>query len=204
MASVDTTLTNTILIPASDGLASNSLAGTTVVSDLEKFNTNFEKKSTILGNQFKVYIKSGDKNVHAAFCESVNRLEIHRNVQAQRVGGNDAYTAALPGSLTYGPVIFVHLVTENEAFLNWLINGLNYGGIQKADIEIRVGDDDDYMVYTLRDAFPIKWDFGTMGVNLEGLVLNKEVITYTLKKGEMLVENLEVVYGKIEYSHVGQ
>lgn len=203
MSIIDTTLTNTILIPASDGNASSSLAETTIVSDIEKFSNNFQKKSEVLGYQFSVYIKSGDKSVKAAYCQDIKHLGVSRTVEQKRTGGNDAYTVNLPGGLTTEVVTFVHLVTDNEVFLNWLINGLNYGGIQMADIEVRVGDENDYMVYTLRDAFPIKWNFGTMSINLNGIATNDSVVTYSLKQGDVIVEYMDLVYGKLDYSHVG-
>ena len=80
-----------------------------------------------------------------------------------------------------------------------MINGAEQGGVQKADIEVKVGPDNDHMVYTLRDAFPIGWHLGTLSVNAEGLVTNKETMTYTIDADQLLVENVSIAYGRLDY-----
>ncbi len=203
MSIIDTTLTNTVLVPSSDSLVSgHPLPSTTIVKDVEKFATNFNQSLAVFANQFKVYLKSGDKTVYAAYCESIPEIVITRNVETKSSGGRADYQIKLPGAMQYKPVTMVHLVTDNEVFLNWLINGAAQGGIQKADIEIRVGDEKDYMCYTLRDAFPVRWNFGTMAINVSGLVTNHATLTYSIKDGDILVENLDIAYGKIEYKRV--
>ena len=119
-----------------------------------------------------------------------------------RSGGNADYVVKLPGALQYESVILVNLYTDNEIFLDWMLNGTDQGGIKKIDIEIRIGTDSNYVVYTLRDAFPVEWNFGTMSVNPSGLVLGRETLTYSIKAGEILVENLTLDYGKLEYKTV--
>jgi len=204
MSIKDTILTNTILMPASDGLAeSNQLEPLTIVSDLTKFNTNFEKKSQVLANDFKVYIGSGEKTVQVAYCQKIMGLELRRQYESTKAGGNALYTINMPGFLSNSEVHLVHTVTDNEIFLNWLINGTGYGGVQRADIELRTGDDQNYVQFTFRDAFPTKWTFGTMALNVRGFATNEDIVTYTMKDGDIMVENITLVYGKLEYKVVG-
>ena len=125
-----------------------------------------------------------------------------RTTESRTSGGRGDYQIKLPGNLGFKPIKFIHLVTDNEAFLDWMINGASYGGIQKADIEIRVGEEKDYMCYTLRDAFPIRWNFGTMSINVSGLITNVTTLKYSIREGDIMVEHLDVAYGKMEFKHV--
>lgn len=202
MSLIDTTLTNTILVPTDSLPESNPLSETTVAAELEKFNNKSSKTNAILGNEFKVYIRSGDKSVQAAYCESIDRLEVRRAYESIRSGGNAGYTVNLPGAMSNGYIRMTHLVTDNEAFLNWIINGASFGGVQTADIELRVGEENDYMLYIFRDAFPIKWNFGTLRINMNGMAVNEEILTYTMQNGDILVEHMDIVYGKLEYKVV--
>ena len=107
----------------------------------------------------------------------------------------------LPGPLNYSPVMFMHFYCDNDVFMDWLINGTDHGGIQKATIDIKVGKETDHVVYSLRYAFPITWAIGTMGIDLSGLVLQREVLTYSISENQILVENLTVAYGRMDVSH---
>ena len=91
---------------------------------------------------------------------------------------------------------------DNDLFMNWMINGVNQGGIQRADVELRLGTEDDYMVYTLRDAFPVEWHLGTFSVDLEGKFRSRETLLYTIDADQLLVENVRIAYGRIDYEHV--
>lgn len=204
MSIKDTVLTNTILMPASDGMAeSNPLEPLTIASDLEKFNANFEKKNLVLANDFKVYIGSGEKTVQVAYCQKLMGMEIQRQYESTKAGGNGLYSINMPGYLSNGQVQLIHTVTDNEIFLNWLINGTSYGGVTRADIELRTGDDKNYVQFTFRDAFPTKWTFGTMALNTKGFATNEDIVTFSLRNGDILVENMTLVYGKMEYKVVG-
>ena len=68
MSIIDTTLTNTILIPASDGNASSSLAETTIVSDIEKYNNNFEKAIECFTKVLVIYPDNPDAQVLQEVC----------------------------------------------------------------------------------------------------------------------------------------
>ena len=66
---------------------------------------------------------------------------------------------------------------------------------------VYVGPDKDHMVYTLRDAFPVEWHLGTLSINTEGLVTNKETVTYVIDADQLLVENVRIVYGRLDHKH---
>ncbi len=196
-------LNNTILVPTSDSLvSSNPLPETTISKDFETYKTNYDKTDPVFAYEFKVFLKTGEKTVAIPFCQTVRKLEIKRGVEEKRIGGVADYAVKLPGTIQYTPIRLVHLITDNEVFLDWLVNSADLGGIQRADLEIRAGSEKDYMLFTLRDAFPIKWNFGTMTVSVENLVLNEETVTYSMKQGDILIENLDVVYSALEYEHV--
>ncbi|MBQ6510321.1 MAG: phage tail protein [Flexilinea sp.] len=200
MSVLDTLTNNTILMPTMDSLvSSNPLPDTPVGKKVQEYNKGFEEKRKVEAKQFELFIVSGEKSVLAGFCEQVEGLSVKRNVDEKRSGGNGEYLVKLPGALSFGVVKLSHLYCENDLFLNWMINGAEQGGVQKADIEVKVGPDNDHMVYTLRDAFPIGWHLGTLSVNAEGLVTNKETMTYTIDADQLLVENVSIAYGRLDY-----
>lgn len=200
MSALDTIINNTILVPASDSLVSgNPLADTEVGKKVREYNNGFETSQKIEARQFQLFIVSGGKSVPAGLCEQVEGLNVTRKVDMKRSGGHGDYLVKLPGALSFGTVKLSHLYCDNDLFLNWMINGADWGGIQKADIEIQVGPDDNHMVYTLRDAFPIEWHLGTLSINTEGLVTNKETLSYTIDSDQLLVENVHIAYGRLDY-----
>ncbi len=202
MAGIDTLLNNTILIPSMDPLvASNPLPDSPIGKKVQEFNTNFDEQETVNSSQFQVYFVSGGKSVLAGMCENIEGLSVSRQVETKKSGGNGDYTVKVPGAVSYSVVKFDHFYSDSDVFMNWLINGADWGGIQKADIEIHVGHEGNKMVYTLRDAFPIKWNLGKMSVNAEGLVTRKETLTYTISEDQILAENVSIAYGRLDYTH---
>lgn len=195
-----TVLNNTILIPASDGIPqSHPLTETTVVKDSAKFSSNYEKRGAIQANIFKIRLNQGGKSTDIGFCEAIDGLTVKRKVEKKRVGGNAEYLVKLPGPLEYSEISFTNIMTDNGLFLEWVVNGANFGGVQRADIEILVGTDDDCVVYTLRDAFPVSWTLGTMKVDPQGLVLpNTGPISFPFKNNEIPMSTLKIVYSKLD------
>ena len=204
MADASGILNNTILIPTSGSLS--SLPNSTIGNDLQAYNKLYSMgigsgKQPVPNGSFRVFFNAGGSSVPMKYCEGLMLLEITRNVEARHTGGNGNYVVKMPGSMNYSPVMFNHFYCDNDVFMDWLINGADHGGIQKANIEIKIGQEMDHMVYTLRDAFPISWALGTMDIDLTGLVLQREVLKYTISEDQILVENLTVAYGKMELSH---
>ncbi len=202
MSIINTNLTNTILIPSLDSLVSgHQLANTNVGKNVRTFNNKFEDEERVESRQFQVFINSGSKSVLAGLCEDVKNLSVKRNTDTKISGGNGSYIVKLPGAISYHAVTFTHFYCDNDVFMNWLINGSGWGGVQKADIEIRVGAQGKNMVYTLRDAFPTAWHLGTMSINPEGLVTNTETVSYTLSEDQIMVENVTIAYSRLDYKH---
>ena len=204
MSAEKITLTNTILVPSADSLVSkNPLGDATIGADIQSYYNDSASKETVESNQFRIYIVSGQESVPAGFCENIDRLRVNRNVETKRSGGNGDYLVKLPGRLSYEIVIFTHVYCDNDVFMNWLINGADKGGVQRANIEIRVGSENNGMLYTLRDAFPIAWHLGTMSVNTEGLITNRETLKYAIDADTLLVENVTIAYSLLDYQHIG-
>ncbi len=203
MSVLDTITNNTILMPYHDSLVSgNPLPETPIGKKVQEFNNGFENSQYAESKQFQLFITSGEKSVPAGLCGAVEGLIVSRQVEEKRSGGNGEYLVKLPGPLSFGAVMIRHMYCENDLFMNWMINGANRGGIQKADIELRIGSENDYMVYTLRDAFPIEWHLGTFTVDLEGKYRSRETVLYTIDADQLLIENVRIVYGKMDYKHV--
>ena len=203
MSVLDTLTNQTILVPYHDSLVdSNQLPETQIGKKVQEFNNTFESNERAEARQFRLFIASGGKSVPVGYCGAVEGLIVSRQVEEQRSGGNNAYTVKLPGALSFGVVMIRHMYCENDLFMDWMINGANRGGIQRADIELRVGSDDNGMVYTLRDAFPTEWHLGTFSADFEGQFRSRETILYTIDADQLLVENVKIAYGMMDHKHV--
>ncbi len=203
MSILDTLINNTILIPYHDSLVdSNQLPEVQIGNKVQQFNTTFNSDQPTEARQFMLYIDSGEKSVPVGLCGAVEGLIVSRQVDEQRSGGNNAYTVKLPGALSFGAVMIRHMYCDNDLFMNWMINGANRGGVQRADLELRTGSDKDYMVYTMRDAFPIEWHLGTFSADFEGQFRSRETILYTMDADQLLIENVRIAYGRLDYKHV--
>ena len=203
MSILDTLTNNTILMPYHDSLVNgNQLPETEIGKKVQGFNTNFQGTQRVESRQFQLFISSGEKSIPAGYCEAIEGLIITRQVEEKRSGGNGGYIIKLPGSLMFGVVMIRHMYCDNDLFMNWMINGSSHGGVQKANIEIHVGPEKDYMVYTLRDAFPVEWHLGTFNIDLEGQFRSRETLLYTINSDQLLVENVRIAYGKMDYRHV--
>ena len=205
MANAANIFNNTILIPTSG--EPEARPKSTLDTGLQAYNTlhSYSKENandnSIKTGGFRAYLNTGGVSIPLKYCESVYMLEVKREAEEHRSGGNGNYITKVPGPLSYSPVNFTHFYCTNDAFMNWMINGIDQGGIQKADIEIKVGRETDHMVYTLRDAVPMSWNLGTFSLDLEGMSRTGEMLAYMINENQILVENLSVVYGKLEYDH---
>lgn len=198
MANAANIFNNTILIPTSGSPEEPPKAS--FGTELQAYNKK-DKHQTIKTGEFRVFINIGGASIPMKYCQSIYMLEVRREAEEHRSGGNGNYSAKMPGAMTYSPVQFFHFFCTNDAFMNWMINGADQGGVQKANIEIKVGQEKDHMVYTLRDAFPINWTLGTFTLDLEGMPRTGELVAYKINEEQIMVENLTVAYSKMEYDH---
>ena len=203
MSILDTITNNTILMPYHDSLVdSNPLPESPIGKKVQGFNNRFDGTQRVEARQFQLFIVSGGKSVPAGYCEAVEGMAVSRQVEEKRSGGNGEYLVKLPGPLSFGVMTIRHLYCDNDLFMNWMINGVNQGGIQRADLEIQVGPDDDHMIYTLRDAFPVEWRLGTFNLDLEGQFRSRETLLYTISEDQLLIENVKIAYGRMDHKHV--
>lgn len=198
MANAANIFNNTILIPTSGSPEDAPKA--TFGKDLQTYNKK-DQETAIKTGAFRVFLNIGGKSIPMNYCQSIYMLEVRREAEPHRSGGNGDYIAKVPGPMSYSPVSFTHFYCTNDAFMSWLINGIDQGGIQTANIEIKVGQEMDHMVYTLRDAFPVSWSLGTFSIDLEGAGRTGELVAYMINKDQILCENLTVAYGKLDVSH---
>ena len=190
---------NTILIPNHDGLVdSNQLPSTTIVSDIQKYNTGFEKTEQVNETQFRVFLTTNKVRTETIYCQRIEGLAVSREANPARSGGEGFYQVKLPGAVSYEQVVFRHLYTQSEVFLDWMINGAAQGGVLKGDIEIQIGPKDDYVSYILRDAFPVSWRLGNISIlNPEYIKL---VVQIGLKPDAIPLEEITVAYGRMDFS----
>lgn len=198
MADASNILNNTILIPTSG--SPEDAPKSTLGKDLQAYNKRRAEPAVRTG-EFRVFINVGGTSIPMEYCTSIYILEVRREAEPHRSGGNGMYVAKVPGPLSYSTVEFVHFYCSNDVFLNWLINGIDQGGIQKANFEIKVGHETDHMVYTLRDAIPVGWNLGTFSIDFEGMARTRELVAYKINDAQVLCENLTVAYGKMDISH---
>lgn len=204
MSILDTTICNTILVPTSDSLVDDhprrySEDAASDQEDQQEFQTDVQKKGkgalpkdVFRPTQFQVFLIYNNTFCLMDKCQSVTGLKIQRTVESKNIGGDGSYVVKLPGALSYQPVSFVHLTCPKEPFLFWLFNGTGQGGIQKADIVVRIGNiftSSSYLDLFLRDAFPISWNIGDIEYKDQA----------TGESTYFKVDNLTVAYGKLEF-----
>ena len=206
-------VTTTILVPFHDGLTSgdsNKLPDIGIVDKIDKYNTGNAKKMAVLNRDFEVSLITTDKNnntttTHVGFCQSIMGLSVSRDVEKRSAGGEYLYQMKLPGYISYNEVVLSHLYTNSSVFLDWMFNGAEQGGALYADIEIKVGkskkSDGSYkvgdVVYTLRDAFPIKWRLGNISVFNIDIVTKRKGMS--VKSGDIPLEEITLVYGRLDH-----
>ena len=183
MPSVTDILTTNILMPTSGSpgkLPENDAAkilGQVRTTDL----------AADLKNTEDTYIKvNGGTSQKIIGVQSISEFGMDRENEQRLIGD---YVVNLPGRITYSNVVITHVFTREKFFLDWLTNGINQCGISKADIEIVVNIENkqgEKMVFTLYDAFPVKWELAKWleaevgdGSRIEALM---EVVTLTYSR----------------------
>ena len=195
---------NTILIPSHDGLTGS---GHDIDDSLIRNNrTNLENlidfKKVITEDKFFVTITSNNVSAEGTYCQEIRGLSVRRDAQKMRSGGEALYEVVLPGMVAYEEVQLFNVYSNSTAFLNWLFNGARQGGAMLADLSISVGDEENgYIIYTLRDAFPVKWELGNLAVITPDEVTR--ILGTAVMAGEFPLEQLTIVYSKMEYTMSG-
>ena len=198
MADARNIFNNTILIPTSG--SPEEPPKSTFGKALQAYNKKKETEAIKQG-EFRVFLNVGGTSIPMKYCASIYMVEVRREAEPHRSGGNGLYIAKVPGPKSYTEIEFVHFYCSTEPFLEWLINGIDQGGVQTANFEIKVGRDKDHMVYTLRDAIPIKWNLGTYDIDLEGAARTGELVAYKINESQVLCENLTIAYSRMDVSH---
>ncbi len=195
MSILDTITNNTILIPYHDSLVdSNQLPAYDAAKKLETVNSEMITRDHF---EYAAYIKIKDgESVKLIAVQDVTGFGMEReNNQMPNTTGN--YIINLPGPIKYSDVTFDHLYTNDSFFLDWLENGVTKGGSARVDMEMHfwlpVGSSlafgskgKKHYVFTLYDAFPVKWEIGELSI-IGGKVLNeKVVVTFSMMKYQVL------------------
>ena len=186
MSSATDYINNTILIPNKDGLVSSSpLPENSVAADLAKVKESKWNINDIEDTWIKV---NGGASKKITGIQRISEFGMSRENQQQRMGD---YVINLPGRIEYDDVTISHLFTRDDFFLDWITNGINKGGVSRADIEIHIdvkNEDNQEMVFTLCDAFPVKWD-----------LMKKLTVTHTESDEDVLCEDVTLAYSKITF-----
>ena len=191
---------NTILIPSHDGLtgSGHDVDETLIKNNRQIVEKRLETGAVLTEDKFSVTISSDNVSANGTYCQEIRGLSITREPQKMRSGGEALYEVVLPGMISYSEVTLFNVYSNSTAFLNWLFNGARQGGAMLADVSISVGDKENgYIVYTLRDAFPIKWELGNLSVISPDEVTR--ILQTSVYAGEFPLEQVTIVYGKLEY-----
>lgn len=178
-------LNNTILVPYHDSLASKQLPENNAAASLSKFKgLDWDPN-----NSLSAYIKVNDGAAQKLIAiQNFAGLGMMRDVKTMRSGGNGDYQINLPGAVTYSDVTIWHVYTKEHFFLDWMKAGVTRGGAARADIEIHLkykGEGAKEMIFTLRDAFPVKWE------------LYRELDASQVSS--VLSENITITFSKIDF-----
>ena len=191
---------NTILIPSHDGLtgSGHDVDETLIKNNRQIVEKRLETGAVLTEDKFSVTISSDNVSANGTYCQEIRGLSITREPQKMRSGGEALYEVVLPGMISYSEVTLFNVYSNSTAFLNWLFNGAKQGGAMLADVSISVGDKENgYIVYTLRDAFPVNWELGNLSVICPDEVTR--ILQTSVYAGEFPLEQVKIVYGKLEY-----
>ena len=191
---------NTILIPSHDGLtgSGHDVDETLIKNNRQIVEKRLETGAVLTEDKFSVTISSDNVSANGTYCQEIRGLSITREPQKMRSGGEALYEVVLPGMISYSEVTLFNVYSNSTAFLNWLFNGARQGGAMLADVSISVGDKENgYIVYTLRDAFPVNWELGNLSVICPDEVTR--ILQTSVYAGEFPLEQVKIVYGKLEY-----
>lgn len=188
MSILDTLTNNTILIPYHDSLVdSNPLPAFDVAKKLEAINAE-----EIMEDHFEygIYIKLKDgESVKLIAVQDVSDFGMTReNSQTPNTTGN--YVINFPGPVKYTDVIFVHIFSNDSFFLDWLENGVTKGGSARVDMEMHfwlpcgkkqadLTHAKKHFVFTLYDAFPVKWEIREMELTGGKVMTERVTVTFS-------------------------
>ncbi len=186
MPSVTDILTTNILIPTSG--SPSKLPNNVVAEKLEKaMSTDIIAD---LKDTESTYIKvNGGTSQKIIGVQSISEFGMDRQNEQKLYGD---YVVNLPGNITYSDVVITHVFTRDKFFLDWLKTGINQCGVSKADIEIVVNienKNNEKMVFTLYDAFPVKWELSKWLATEIGAANSVDV----------LMENVTITYSKVDF-----
>ena len=162
---VNTTLTNTILMPYRNPGDGAEVEGSMItVPDIVGTFKNPKTTDIPTTKDFKISIKSpGDTIAHEmTYCKTLSGFTVSRSHTEQKAGGVYDYTALLPSaSIVYTDITLGHVATTDAFFLKWLIDGADQGCAIYAQLEITIGKKGKgQVIYTLNGAIPTSWTFG--------------------------------------------
>lgn len=184
---ISTVLNNTILIPASDGLASTPLPELDLASKLPENKLRMQVNRT---NLVDVYLKLNDGASEKLIgVDQVTNLSMER-ANESNVNPSSEYVPNLPGAFDFKDIQIHHIFTRDAFFLKWLTNGVTQGGAARADIEIHIHPTPktEY-VFTCYDAFPVGWQIGKLSLGGSSEVLYEDVtLTFSYMKFDVKVQ----------------
>ena len=186
MPGITDILTTNILMPTSGN--PSKLPNNVVAEKLEKaMNTDIIAD---LKDTESTYIKvNGGTSQKIIGVQSISEFGMDRENEQKLTGD---YVINLPGRITYSDVVITHVFTRDKFFLDWLKTGVNQCGVSKADIEIVVNIENknsEKMIFTLYDAFPVKWELSRW--------LAVEV--GSANSVDVLMENVTITYSKVDF-----
>lgn len=152
-----------VLITTSDGAGSP-----TVEADETKVIKGATNINQIPEGLFKLAIdKPGGGNLldTVATCQSISELSMKRKVQEYRSGGEPEKVYYSAGDISYTPVKLKSIYTDSKMFIDWIMNGANYGSVLKENLVITLLPNKTHKwTITLNDAFPTEWKLSDITV----------------------------------------
>ena len=178
MVSVDSTLTNTILIPNHDGLVEgHPLPAYDIAGKIGEA----ADPDSYPDKNFAAFLKINDKeSIRMIGVQEITGLGMERTNEQKSVATGD-YVINLPGPVKYSNIKIKHIFTRDKFFLDWLTNGISKGGSARADIEIKLSTSGKKrLVFTLYDAFPVGWSLTNLDAgNSEVAVMEEVELTFS-------------------------
>ncbi len=188
MSILDTITNNTILIPYHDSLVdSNPLPPYDAAKKLEALNA---EEITADHFEYGAYIKIKDgESIKMIAVQDVSDFGMTRE-NSQMPNNTGDYIINLPGTVKYSDIIFVHVFTNDSFFLDWLENGVTKGGAARIDMEMHfllpcgkkqasITKENKHFVFTLYDAFPIKWEMREMELSGGKIMTERVTVTFS-------------------------
>jgi phage tail-like protein len=105
--------------------------------------------------------------VTVALFQSIETLEVKREVVPLTEGGLNAYTYEFPGQVSFGHVTFKTGMTSSDFFWQWMMDGQIAGWVQPKDFSLyqRRPVENQYKIVRRWDffnAFPVKWNISSL------------------------------------------